>query len=105
MSQKLTSKQQKAIYLLARGDTIIAAAKALNMRRETLSRWRKIPEFIVEYEKLMVETRASLSHQITSLLEISITDVKQEIKQYNGDPKRIQALLNMIKTLEKDAIT
>jgi hypothetical protein len=46
MSHKLTAKQIKAIYLLAAVHPIILIARELKMRREMLSRWRKIPEFM-----------------------------------------------------------
>ncbi len=43
--KELTSKQQQAILLLAKGSTIVAAAKELGINEKTLDRWKTLPEF------------------------------------------------------------
>jgi hypothetical protein len=102
MSRKLKVKQIKALHLLAQGDSCIAISRRLKLRAETLSRWRKIPEFILEYEKLMNEMRLNMKDQITNLMNSSITVAKRELYAEKCDAKRLQIALNMIKTLEKE---
>lgn len=43
--KKLTVKQQQAILLLAKGSTIVDAAKQVGIDEKTLDRWKKLPEF------------------------------------------------------------
>ncbi|MEQ1706525.1 MAG: hypothetical protein ABL867_11230 [Rickettsiales bacterium] len=45
------------------------------MRRETMARWQKIPEFMYEYEKLMDEIRHSFKHKMTEVMNATITIV------------------------------
>jgi KaiC/GvpD/RAD55 family RecA-like ATPase len=101
MSHKLTAKQIKAIHFLVRGDSTSTISIYLKLRRETLSRWRQIPEFIMEYERVLAEAKARLQTSIEDILDTSMIALKQEINRYESDPKRIQTLLNVIKALEK----
>ncbi len=101
MSHKLTAKQILSIRLLVRGDTSDEVSRQLKMRRETLSRWWQIPEFIQEYKEVMAEAKARLQTSIEDVFQESLQAMKQELKRYESDPKRIETLLNVIKTLEK----
>jgi hypothetical protein len=101
MSHRLTPKQLKALSMLAGGISTIDIAIELKLRRETMARWRKIPEFMYEYEKLMDEVRYGFRNKITEAINTSIERIAFEAGGSYGDPKRIEALLNVIKTLEK----
>ncbi len=101
MSHKLTAKQIKSIRLLVLGYTTEEIAREMKMRRETLSRWRKIPEFIQEYQEVLVEAKARLQTSIEDIFNESLIAMRRELKSYNSDPKRIEVILNVIKTLEK----
>ena len=92
MSHKLTAKQIKALYLLASGQPIISIAKQLKLRRETLSRWLKIHEFIVEYERIIQEIFFDLRNQIAALMESAIKAIKSDVNSYNNVPKCIQSV-------------
>ena len=45
MSKKLNENQLIAVHLIASGVKASAIANQLNIREETLSRWKKIDEF------------------------------------------------------------
>jgi hypothetical protein len=87
--------------MLASGKSAIQIAYELKMRRETMARWQKIPEFMYEYEKLMDEIRHSFKYKMTEVMNATITRMTYEASDSHGDPKRIEALLKIIKTLEK----
>ena len=102
MSQKLTQKQLYAISMLMEGTSVGFVALALKLRRETVSRWQRMPEFKAEYERLANETRLSIKDQITDLFEVTVKGLRSSAISTDSDPKRIQALLNIIKTLGTD---
>ena len=103
MSHKLTSKQRRAIYLMVKGLTNIEIAAQLKMRRETLSRWKKKPEFAKKFDQVMEEFRLGMQHRLANLIDASITTVRSELS-YSNDPKRIQTALGVLKLLGIDRI-
>lgn len=101
MQHKLTSKQIQAIHDLVRGDSVFMISHSLKVCRVTLWKWKKIPEFKEEYERVLAETKAELQTSIEDVFQESLRAMKQELKRYESDPKRLETLLNVIKTLEK----
>jgi hypothetical protein len=99
MSHKLTSKQIKAIYLLVQGHSAIEVANRLRMRRETLSCWKKIPEFNLEFERVMTEIRDDMRHRLTHLVDRSISTVSYGMASDYCDPRRLRAALSVLKLL------
>ena len=102
MSQKLTQKQLNAISMLVEGSSVGLVALSLKLRRETVSRWQRIPEFKEEYTRLTNEMRLSIKDQITDLFMVTIKELRSSATSTDSDPRRIQALLNIIKTLGTD---
>lgn len=101
MQHKLTAKQIQAAHLLVSGHSIFEITRSLKLRRETLWKWKKIPEFKEEYERIITETKSYLQTSIEDVFQESLRAMKQELKRYESDPKRLETLLNVIKTLEK----
>mgnify|MGYP003392983635 FL=1 len=99
MQHKLTSKQLQAVHLLVSGDSVFQITRNLKIRRETLWKWKRIPEFKEEYERVIAETKAELQTSIEDVLQESLQEMKRELKRYDNDPKRLETLLNVIKTL------
>lgn len=64
--------------MLASGISTTDIAIDLKLRRETMVRWRKIPEFMYEYEKLMDEVRFGLRNKITEAINTSIERIIYE---------------------------
>jgi len=69
MSQELTAKQRKALYLLAEGYALSTVARRVKVRRETLSRWRQLPEFQEESNQLIASLQSRLGYRMTELGE------------------------------------
>ena len=101
MQHKLTAKQIQAAYLLVSGESTFFIAKNLKLRRETLWKWKKIPEFKEEYERVTAETKAYLQTSIEDVFQESLQAMKRELRRYESDPKRLETLLSVIKALEK----
>lgn len=102
MSHKLTPKQKKATLYLAQGHTAIDIAGWLRLRRETISRWRNIPEFNQEIERCVMEARASVQQQYAILSDIAISAIRSELKSGKSDTKRIAAALNVLKAFKNN---
>jgi hypothetical protein len=101
MSHKLTPKQLKVLAKLASGISTIQIAKDLKLRRETITRWRQIPEFMQEYDRLMGEVRLGLKNKITEVMNATLERISHEVGGGFSDPQRIDAFLNILKTMEK----
>lgn len=57
MSQELTESQILAAQMLANGKSCGEVAETLSIRRETVSRWKKVPEFRAEIN-ILIEDKA-----------------------------------------------
>jgi len=102
MTHRLTPKQINALHMLASGKSTIQISSELKMRRETFARWRKIPEFMYEYDNLMNEVRHGFNNKITEVMNAAITRMVDVAGGYDSDPKHIEALLKLITTLQND---
>jgi hypothetical protein len=99
MLQKITSKQMKAIYMLASGATVREVASQLKMHRETLSRWQRQPVFTHKLEQVMREAEEGMKTRLISLMDTSISALTKGITSTYSDPKHIQMALNVLKLL------
>lgn len=103
MSHNVTQKQLKAIRLLMRGETAQTVARMLKLRRETLSRWKKNPDFNREIEKVSNEMRSDFQLRLMHLVDASITAIDYELISAECDSKRIQMAMNIIKMFGNDS--
>jgi len=55
--EPLTANQNKALALLATGQSVEEISNSLGIHRSTLWRWRQDPQFIAEWNKLIYETK------------------------------------------------
>jgi len=102
MSHNVTPKQLQAIHLLTAGKSAMEIAKKLKLRRETLSRWKKIPEFNIVFEQVVGELRHGLQYRLLTLADTSISTIEEQFSRYYAadcDAKRVQMALNFIKMM------
>lgn len=112
----LTARQRMAAMLLAEGVTLKDIAKQLKIRRETISRWRKQPVFLAEYEwaieenkKLYIKTREemrdNLQHEVTDLVNKAIDAINYQIDQgYDTFAERSKLAFDILKFLKADQL-
>lgn len=105
MSSKLKPKQLQAIYMLIGGATGREVANRLNLREETLSRWKRHRYFQMAYEKVKREARAKLDDQWQSLAEASVQAIRSELSHHGCDMKRVELALKMLEMLGIDVKT
>jgi hypothetical protein len=99
MSHKLTPKQVKAAYLLASGNSGVEIATALNMRRETLSQWKRIPKFNELIEQIVKEQRDIMRRRITEMVEMSIANIITELSTRTHQERCLNASLGVLKMI------
>ena len=104
MSQKVTPKQVRAMQLMARGHSVQEVSRQLRLRRETLSRWKRKPEFKAHFEQLMAQQREDVRYRLQLLVDESISAVSYGMQSNYSDPKRLQVALNVLKLLGIDRV-
>lgn len=81
----LTNQQQKGAELAAAGWSGVDIADELGVRQETVSRWRKLPAWQAEYERILSEARAELAGRIMELSSAAL-DRLADLLDYPHDP-------------------
>ena len=99
MSTKLNENQLLAIPLVAQGVSGKDIANKLNIAKETISRWKKIPEFQAEVNDLLKECRDETQHKLRSLVNTALEVVKEELENTNSD-QRITIALKILQNMK-----
>ena len=99
MSTKLNENQLLAIPLVARGVSGKDIANKLNVAKETISRWKKIPEFQAEVNKLLKEYREETQHKLRSLINIALEVVREDLENTNSE-QRLATALKIIQNMK-----
>ena len=101
---RLTAKQLQAARWLAGGNESKDIARWLKIRRETVSRWKRLPKFQAAYDQIIEakkkaaeedkraliktreEMRTNLTHQITNLVDTAVFRLEVEL---NGNHSKM----------------
>lgn len=98
----LTQEQHQAIDLLILGKSISCIAEELNIRRETLWRWRKLPAF-QQLQRDLRERRREEMHELTSdIVYLALKGLRNELQyvhnsSYGGRLPAAVAALRLFK--------
>ena len=92
MSIKLNENQLLAIPLIAQGVSGKNVAKKIQVTEETVSRWKKLPEFQAEVNVLLKECREETQHKLRSLVNTALEVIKDELENKNSDQQITIAL-------------
>ena len=92
MSIKLNENQLLAIPLVAQGVSGKNVAKKIQVTEETVSRWKKLPEFQAEVNALLKECRDETQYKLRSLVNTALEVVKDELENKNSDQRITIAL-------------
>ncbi len=104
MSRKLKPKQKKAAWMLSQGLSARYVAATIKVRPETLSRWKRLPEFKLEIEKFMQEERNESRHKLACLADASISAIWSELHDNSSGSKRLRAALNVLNLVANERI-
>jgi len=101
MSKKLKPRQKRAALYLAQGDSGKQISIWLGLRTETLSRWKKIPEFSQLIDKFMADEEIAVRHRITHLANASVSALWSELHDKSHGTKRVNAALKLLTMVSK----
>ncbi|WP_295538266.1 hypothetical protein [uncultured Thiohalocapsa sp.] len=94
----LTDQQRRGAELAAAGWAGVDIASELNVRPETVSRWRKLPAWQAAHEAVVAEVRGELEGALTELAGAALGELEQ-LLTYRHDPgirlRAATALLQM----------
>ena len=99
MSTKLNQNQLLAIPLVAQGVSGKNVAKKIQVTEETVSRWKKLPEFQAEVNALLKECRDETQHKLRSLVNTALEVIKGELENKHSD-QRITIALKILQNMK-----
>ena len=83
----LNNNQLIAVQLVAQGKTGKFISEHLNVAQETISRWRKKPEFIASVNVILNQLRDSTQQKMRNILFLSLEILEKELIKENSSLK------------------
>ena len=80
----LNNNQLIAVQLVAQGKTGKFISEHLNVAQETISRWRKKPEFIASVNVMLNQLRDSTQQKLRNILHLSLEVLEKELMKENS---------------------
>ena len=80
----LNNNQLIAVQLVAQGKTGKFISEHLNVAQETISRWRKKPEFIASVNVMLNQLRDSTQQKMRNILFLSLEILEKELMKENS---------------------
>ena len=80
----LNNNQLIAVQLVAQGKTGKFISQHLNVAEETISRWRKKPEFIASVNGMLNQLRDSTQQKMRNILHLSLEVLERELMKENS---------------------
>jgi len=110
--KKLTGKQLQAALLLAKGSTIVDAAKELGISEKTLDRWKTLPEFKAAlrqaeddlYSDVLSRLKREASNAVDCLVRNLDSDEAAPYVQVAAASKLLDASLQAAKVAELEKL-
>ena len=83
----LNNNQLIAVQLVAQGKTGKFILEHLNVAQETISRWRKKPEFIASVNVVLNQLRDATQQKMRNILFLSLEILEKELNKENSSVK------------------
>lgn len=99
MSTKLNETQHRAIQLLASGKTGTAVAAMLDVRKETICRWRQLPEFQEELVNLMDELRETGKNRLVAMMDKALSVIEDDLHNNKNRQQRVRSAFKVLQLL------
>lgn len=104
-SKKLNENQQLAIQLLASGKAGKAVAQELEIRNETLSRWRNQPQFQAELNAFVEDIRENARGRLLSLVDRALEIIEQELMSDELSSQRTRTAFKVLQMVGGDSLS
>ena len=97
--ESLNAQQQQTLGLLATGLRIEEIAETLGVHRSTIWRWRQEPEFVAQWNQILVDTREEQTRSLLELQQEAIEALRGCLLSEN-DMVRLRASLSVLEKVE-----
>jgi hypothetical protein len=104
MSTKLNETQHQAIIMLASGKQASAVAAALDVRKETISRWKQLPEFQAEMNTLIEDVRESTRNRLASMVEKALEAIEADLQATDNPAQRSRTAFRILQLVGGNAL-
>lgn len=105
MARRLKPRQYEAARLVAEGHTDVEITRQLRLRRFTLSRWRRLPEFYAAVLQHVENTASAARFKLHQLRLVSVKQLESRVSDIYSSPaerKQLLELLEYCRTLPAD---
>jgi hypothetical protein len=93
--ESFNAQQQQTLGLLATGLRIEEIAETIGVHRSTIWRWRQDPEFIAQWNQILVDTREEQTRSLIELQQEAIEALRGCLRSEN-DMVRLRASLSVL---------
>tara|TARA_E500000178_G_scaffold338602_1_gene379106 strand:- start:90 stop:470 length:381 start_codon:yes stop_codon:yes gene_type:complete len=97
--ESLNAQQQQTLGLLTTGLRIEEIAETLGVHRSTIWRWRQEPEFVAQWNQILVDTREEQTRSLLELQQEAIEALRGCLLSEN-DMVRLRASLSVLEKVE-----
>lgn len=104
MSTKLNETQHQAIVMLASGKPANAVAAALDVRKETVSRWRQLPEFQAEVNAIIEDVRESARNRLAAMAEKALEVIEADLQATDDPARRMRTAFKILQLMGTDRL-
>ena len=99
----LNNNQLIAVQLVAQGKTGKFISEHLNVAQETISRWRKQPEFTASVNVILYQLRDSTQQKMRNILFLSLEILEKELIKENSSLK-INLVLKIVQNCKVSSL-
>ena len=99
MSTKLKENQLLAIPLVAQGVSGKEIAEQLSVAKETVSRWKQLPEFQARVNSILMECREDTQQQLRYVIGLSLSIIQEELQNINSST-RVGLALKLVNSMK-----
>ena len=96
---EVATKKQQALSLLAAGSPLEKVAHSIGVHRATLSRWKKDPKFVAEWNKMLAEMKERQTLALVKLQEEALNALYSCLNSKN-DVVRLRAALSVMERVD-----
>lgn len=93
----LTDQQRRGAELAAAGWSGADIARELQVRPETVSRWRKLPAWQAAVDGILSEAREAIGARVMELSERALDELEQLVSYRHNPSIRLRACIEMVR--------
>lgn len=97
----LTTKQEDAAAYLAVGKGVAETARLVDVNRNTIYEWLKLPAFAAHYKKQLRDVRREIRGKLSAMAE-DATSTLEELMREGGEQAKLKAATYILDRIAED---